>query len=74
MKYNNNIGCGTALIIVILAILFAFGFNMVLTHLIIWIVQQFNGPELADKFWAIFWSIFLVQCLFGGGIKANAKK
>ena len=74
MKYNNNIGCGTALVIFILALLLGFGFNMVLAHIIIWVVQQFNGPDLTDKFWAIFWAIFLVQCLFGSGMKVNEKK
>ncbi len=52
---------------IILVLLFSLGINWLFTYGIIWVINGIFSVNYWDKFWYIFWGIYILEIIFKSG-------
>ena len=49
----------------VLVILFiALAFNLMFTHIAIWVIKSLAGIDWSMKYWQVFWGMFILSSMF----------
>lgn len=72
-KSNNDIGCLTLVLLILVILGIIITVNIILTKLIIWFSLGVFNYDLSDKFWYIFVGLTFILPMLKGTFSINIK-
>ncbi len=49
---------------ILVLLLIALAFNLMFTHIAIWVIKSLAGIDWSMKYWQVFWGMFILSSIF----------